>query len=132
MKKYELSDFVYSELKKIFKSAACELDFKNDYELMVAVVLSAQCTDKRVNSVTPSLFAKYPTFLSLSNANIQDVEEIIKPCGFYHNKAKNIIEASKQICQNYNSHIHILFRLHNHSFHQVFHIDDRLLDYLYR
>ena len=101
MKKYELSDLVYLELKKIFPNAMCELNFTSDYELMVAVILSAQCTDARVNTVTPILFKKYPTFKDLSRADILDVEEIIKPCGFFHNKAKNIIEASKQVCENF-------------------------------
>lgn len=102
MKNFELSDTIYFELKKLFPDAICELNFKNDYELMVAVVLSAQCTDKRVNQVTPALFAKYPTFFDLANANIFDVEAIIKSCGFYHNKARNIIEASRQVCTKYN------------------------------
>lgn len=102
MKNYELSDLVYKELKSLFGDGRCELSFKNDYELMIAVVLSAQCTDKRVNEVTPKLFDKYPSFEALANANLLDVEEIIKPCGFFHNKAKNIIEASKQVCDNFN------------------------------
>ena len=101
MKKYELSDVVYTNLKQLFGNAFCELNYTSDYELMVAVILSAQCTDKRVNQVTPELFKQYPSFSHLSKANINDVEEIIKPCGFYHNKAKNIIEASVQVCTNF-------------------------------
>ena len=81
----------------------CELHFKNDYELLVAVILSAQCTDKRVNEVTPILFEKYPNYHFLANAGVEDVEKIILPCGFYHNKAKNIIQASKQIEEHFNS-----------------------------
>ncbi|MEJ5918928.1 endonuclease III [Corynebacterium sp. H78] len=74
-----------------YPDAHCELDFRNPYELAVATILSAQCTDVRVNQVTPVLFAKYPTPEALAAADVRDVEEIIRPTGFYRAKAGNII-----------------------------------------
>ena len=83
------SKYIIQELKKLFPDAKCELSFTNPYTLLVSVILSAQCTDKRVNQVTPELFKKYPTVYDLAKANQSDVEMIIKSCGFYNNKAKN-------------------------------------------
>ena len=88
---------IYEHLKDLFKEGKCELNFNNNYELLVAVVLSAQCTDKRVNQTTPKLFEKYPTVFEMANANVEEVEEIIRPCGFFRNKAKNIVSACKDI-----------------------------------
>ena len=88
-------------LEKLFPNAMCELNFGNEYELVVSVILSAQCTDKRVNATTPALFEKYPTFFDLARASQSDVEEIIKPCGFFHNKAKNIIACSKVVVEKF-------------------------------
>lgn len=88
-------------LNTMFPEAHCELNFKNNFELVCAVILSAQCTDKRVNIVTPALFKKYPTPYKLALANLNDVEEIIKPCGFYHNKAKNLVNMAKGLVQNF-------------------------------
>ncbi len=67
-----------------------ELDYTNAWELLVAVILSAQCTDDRVNRVTPALFARFPTIESIANADIRDIEQVIYSTGFYHNKAKHI------------------------------------------
>ena len=75
----------------------CELNFKDRYQLLVSVILSAQCTDKRVNMVTKSLFKKYPTAKAMAKANLAELEQEIKPCGFYHNKAKNILSACQKI-----------------------------------
>ena len=99
------SKYIIQELKKLFPDAKCELSFTNPYTLLVSVILSAQCTDKRVNQVTPELFKKYPTVYDLAKANQSDVEMIIKSCGFYNNKAKNIIACSKQIVDNYNGEV---------------------------
>ncbi len=77
-------------LGEVFPDAKCELDFKNPLELLVATVLSAQCTDKRVNKVTPGLFKKYPTAQKLAAAPRADLEELIKSTGFYRNKAASI------------------------------------------
>lgn len=77
-------------LDELFPAAKCELLYTRDYELVIAVMLSAQTTDKSVNAVTPILFKKYPSLDALNNASLEDVEEIIKPIGLYKNKAKNL------------------------------------------
>lgn len=88
-----------------YKGSKTELNYNNDYELLIAIILSAQCTDKRVNMITPELFKKYPDIKSLANANIEDVKEIIKSCSFYNNKAKNIIEMAKKVLNEHNGKI---------------------------
>lgn len=97
--------FIYDTLKEKFPSPSCELKFKNNYELLISVILSAQCTDKRVNLVTPKLFKAYPTVFDITKAKQKDLEEIIRPCGFFHNKAKNIIGACKDISKKFNGEI---------------------------
>ncbi len=95
------------EIKKRFlnryKGSKTELNYKNEYELLVAIILSAQCTDKRVNMVTPKLFEKYPNIQALACANIEDVKEIIKSCNFFNNKAKNLVSMAKEVKEKYNS-----------------------------
>ncbi len=88
---------VLEYLNELFPNARCELNYSKDYELVIAVMLSAQTTDKRVNQVTDVLFKKYNTIDKLANADIKDIEEIIKPIGTYHLKAKNIIEIAKKL-----------------------------------
>lgn len=90
-------------LKETYPDATCSLDFTTPFELVIAVMLSAQCTDERVNKTTPSLFNKYNTPEKLANIDIKELEEIIHPCGFYKNKAKNIIDCSKRLVTVYNS-----------------------------
>lgn len=99
------SSFIYNELNNLFGVASCELSFKNNYELLVAVILSARCTDKRVNQITPQLFEKYPTAKDLANAKQEDVEKIIYSCGFYKNKAKNIIAMAKDLSEKFNGEV---------------------------
>ena len=77
-------------LRKKYLDAKCSLDFKTPFEMLVAVMLSAQCTDERVNKTTPSIFAKYSTPKDFADIDLQKLEELIHPCGFYKNKAKNI------------------------------------------
>lgn len=93
------------ELEKLFPDARCELNYKNIYELCVAVMLSAQTTDKKVNNITPTLFSKYPSVKELKNALQQDVELIIRPLGLSNNKSKNIIAFAKIIDEKYNGAI---------------------------
>lgn len=88
-----------------YSDAVTELNYKNAYELVVAVALSAQCTDVRVNLITPSLFAKYPTPSALAKADIEDVKSIINSCSFFNNKAKNIIEMAKRVEEVYGGEI---------------------------
>ena len=95
------SDEIINILRTIIINPKPELDFKNIYELTIAVILSAQTTDKKVNIVTKDLFLKYPSFNELKDADIDDVIDIIKPLGLYQNKAKNIILCSKKIIDKY-------------------------------
>jgi endonuclease III len=82
---------IYARLAAAYPDAHCALDFTTPFQLLVATILSAQCTDKRVNLVTPALFARYPTPQALAAANVSDVEELIKSTGFFRNKAKSLI-----------------------------------------
>ena len=99
---YKNSNEIYDVLLKKFGEAQCELDFNNHYELIVAVILSARCTDKRVNIITKDLFKKYPTIYDLANANIEELEKMIYSCGFYKNKAKNLIAMAKDVVEKFN------------------------------
>ena len=96
------SNEILNELKNIIIDPKPELDFINNYELIVAVILSAQTTDKRVNEVTKILFKKYPDYNSLSKASYDDVIEIIKPLGMANNKAKSIVDMAKVVIDKYN------------------------------
>ena len=84
-------------LEKIYPEAKCSLIYSQPYELMIAGRLSAQCTDARVNIVTKELFAKYPTLQSFADADIEEVAEIIRPCGLFKTKAKSIVEMTHQL-----------------------------------
>lgn len=88
-----------------YSDAVTELTYKNAYELVVAVALSAQCTDVRVNLITPSLFKKYPDPEALAKADIEDVKSIINSCSFFNNKAKNIIAMAKRVVEVYGGDI---------------------------
>ncbi len=90
-------------LKQMYPDAKCSLDFSTPFELLVAVVLSAQCTDSRVNLTTPALFAKYSTPEDFTNIDIHLLEEYIHSCGFYKNKAKNIKATAQILVDKYNS-----------------------------
>lgn len=85
------AEAVWAELSALYPDAHCELDHRNAYELLAATILSAQCTDKRVNLVTPALFAAYPTATALAAARQEDVERIVQSTGFFRSKAKNLI-----------------------------------------
>ncbi len=97
MTKKERALLAVEALKKEYPDALCSLTAKNPLELLIATRLSAQCTDARVNLVTPALFAKYPTLDDYCNANLEDIEEIIHSCGFYHGKARDIIAMAQKI-----------------------------------
>jgi endonuclease-3 len=92
-------------LKAIYSDAKCSLDFKSPYELLVATILSAQCTDKRVNMVTPELFKRYPSPQKMAVASQSDVETLIRSTGFYKNKAKNIIQCCKDIVTKHDGRV---------------------------
>lgn len=88
-----------------YADAVTELDYKNDYELLIAIILSAQCTDKRVNIITPALFEKYPTVYELADASLDDVKDLLKSCSFFNNKSKNIIKMAQTVIDNYDGDI---------------------------
>lgn len=92
-------------LAQLYPDPHSELDFKNEYQLLIAVMLSAQCTDKKVNQVTPQLFKAYPTFKALSQAKLEDVERIIRPINYYKTKAKNLIATGKEAVERFSSHV---------------------------
>lgn len=96
---------VLAELKKLYPEVIIPLKHKNAWELLMAVILSAQCTDARVNQITPHLFKKYATPQALAAADIKEVEKIIHSAGFYHSKALSLIESSKRICEVYGGQV---------------------------
>lgn len=92
-------------LKKEYPEAKCSLDFSSPFEMLVAVCLSAQCTDDRVNKVTPELFRRMNTPREFANANIEEIEELIHSCGFYKNKAQNLKQAGIKIMNDFNGKV---------------------------
>ena len=96
---------VHRRLAEEYPEAVCELDHKNAFELLTATILSAQTTDKRVNMVTPALFAKYPDAHALAAADPADVEEIIRSTGFYASKARNIIGMAQRLVEAYGGEV---------------------------
>ena len=93
---------LYKKLKEYYPDATCSLDFETPFQMVVAVMLSAQCTDERVNKTTPALFARCKTIQDFVDIDINELEDIIHPCGFYKNKAKNIKLCAKQVLENFN------------------------------
>ena len=92
-------------LEKRYPEALCALHYQKDYELMIAVRLSAQCTDARVNLVTPALFAAYPTLEAFASADIGDVENYVHSCGFYRHKARDIVLACQMLIEKYDGKV---------------------------
>jgi endonuclease-3 len=99
MKKTEKALEIFNRLKMKYPDAHCELNHSNPFELLIATILSAQCTDIRVNMVTPALFKKYPTPKSLAKAKLEDVEEAIKSINFFRNKSKSLILCAQQLME---------------------------------
>lgn len=96
---------IIDALNEKYPDAVCALHYQKDYELMIAVRLSAQCTDARVNLVTPALFAAYPTLEAMASADITDVEGYIHSCGFYRQKAKDIVLACQMLLTEYDGKV---------------------------
>ncbi len=92
MKKNDINKLI-DILRKTYPDAKCSLDFETPFQIVVAVCLSAQCTDERVNLTTPALFQKYKTIEDFANCDLEELETLIHPCRFYKNKAKNIKNA---------------------------------------
>lgn len=105
MKKPELAALVYERLKVLHPDAHCELVHSNPFELLIATILSAQCTDVRVNMVTPSLFKKYPTPQKMARASLEEMEEAIQSINFFRNKSKSLINCAKQLVEDYQGEV---------------------------
>ena len=96
---------IVEALEKTYPLAECSLQYEKDYELLFATRLSAQCTDERVNRVTPALFAAYPTLEAIAAAKVEDVENHIHSCGFYHAKAKDIVAAANRLVSDFGGRV---------------------------
>lgn len=94
-------DKIIENLERDYPDAMCTLDYRKDYELLFSVRLAAQCTDERVNMVTPALFERYPTLEDFANADVSEVEELIRSTGFYRMKAKDLVNASIMLLRDY-------------------------------
>ena len=92
---------IIEELKRLYPDSICTLEYKKDYELLFSVRLAAQCTDERVNKVTPALYARFPTLESLANADVSEVEQYIHSTGFFRAKARDIVLASQMLLSEY-------------------------------
>jgi endonuclease III len=97
----EYAATIYDRLVAHYPDAHCALDFKSPFQLLIATILSAQCTDKRVNMVTPALFKRYPTPAALAAAKLDDVEEMIKSTGFFRNKAKSLVGMATGVAEKH-------------------------------
>ena len=96
---------IYRQLSKSYPNVRCELDYKNAFQLLVATVLSAQCTDKRVNQTTPALFKKYPNPQKMAKADLRDIQKLVKSTGFFRSKAKNIKGLSNIIAEQFDGNV---------------------------
>lgn len=105
MRKKEKIDFIINELEKLYPQAECALHYTKPYELLIATRLSAQCTDERVNKVTPALFERYPTLEAFAEADFDELCEMVHSCGFFRSKAKSIIEMSQDILTRFNGKV---------------------------
>jgi endonuclease-3 len=94
---------ILSRIQDLYPDATCSLDYATPVQLLVATILSAQCTDERVNKVTPGLFKRFPDAESLANADLTELEELVRSTGFYRNKAKNIQGACRMIVNDFNA-----------------------------
>jgi len=101
----EKANAVIEILKDRYPQALCALQYEKDYELMISVRLSAQCTDARVNQVTPALFASYPTLAAMAAAEPADIEPYVRSCGFYRHKAQDIVYACRMLLSDYNGKV---------------------------
>ena len=104
-KKMVRARVIYRQLSKSYPNVRCELDYKNAFQLVVATVLSAQCTDKRVNQTTPALFKKYPNPQKMANADLRDIQKLVKSTGFFRAKAKNIKSLSNIIAEQFDGNV---------------------------
>lgn len=105
LKNKKQAEEILNILEKEYPDAICGLEFKSPIELVCALILAAQCTDARVNQIIPILFSKFPNVYELANADVKDIEKIVKPCGFYVNKSKAISNTAKIIVEKFNGEV---------------------------
>ena len=105
MRKKEKALAAVAALKALYPDALCSLDYESPFQLLVATRLSAQCTDARVNLVTPELFAKYPTAEAMAEADVAEVERIVHPCGFFRQKARDIVGTAGRIVSEFGGRV---------------------------
>ncbi|MBO5343502.1 MAG: endonuclease III [Ruminococcus sp.] len=105
MTKKEIARLACEELQKIYPDVKCSLNYTKPYELMFGARLAAQCTDARVNIVTKSLFKKYPDLQAFAEADLEELEQDIKPCGFYHTKAKSLKEMAQMLLEKFGGEV---------------------------
>lgn len=105
MTKKERTELAVAELEKLYPDIGCTLDYDKPYELMFAARLAAQCTDARVNIVTKTLFVKYPDLKAFAEADLSELEQDVKPCGFYHTKAKSLKEMAQKLLSDFGGEV---------------------------
>ena len=105
MKSKEQVDAIIFRLKERYPDAMCSLDYRKDYELLFSVRLAAQCTDARVNLVTPALFARYPTLEAFAQADVDEVGEYVQSCGFWRAKARDIVASAKMLTERFDGRV---------------------------
>lgn len=105
MKKKEKAAFIVEALKQEYPLGICSLEYPKPHELLFAVRLSAQCTDERVNQVTPALYARFPTLEAFAEADVHEVEELIHSCGFFRAKAHDIVESAKMLLRDFDGKV---------------------------
>ena len=96
---------IVEELKVLYPDGICSLEYQKDYELLFSVRLAAQCTDERVNQVTPALYARFPTLEAFAEADVHEVEELIHSCGFFRGKAHDIVESAKMLLRDFDGKV---------------------------
>ena len=105
MTRKEIAALACKELELLYPDIDCTLNYEKPYELMFAARLAAQCTDARVNIITKTLFKKYPTLEAFANADLQELEQDVKPCGFYHTKALSLKTMASQLIENFGGEV---------------------------
>ena len=105
VRKKKLAKDVFDVLKKVYPNPTCALKYDNPFQLLVATVLSAQCTDKRVNQTTPELFKRFPNPKAFADAPVEEIEDAIKSCGFYRSIAANLSKAARTIVEEYDGRV---------------------------
>lgn len=97
--------FIMEKLEELYPLADCTLEYDKAYELLISTRLAAQCTDARVNMITPALFERYPTLEAFAEAEVEDVEEMVKSCGLYHSKARDIVACARMLVDEYDGQV---------------------------